>query len=77
MTDVIDVHDLPKEQATLLKEFAEFLRKKFKSNQFVKEEREKEKEWSKLAITSFTIDWENEKDAVYDDWRKYYHVPER
>jgi len=30
------------------------------------------KEWSALATTSFNKDWENEKDAIYDNWEKHY-----
>lgn len=37
-----------------------------------KEETAKEKEWPALAATSFTGDWENEKDAIYDNWEEQY-----
>jgi hypothetical protein len=37
-------------------------------------EEEKDKEWSKLAITGFAKDWDNEKDAIYDDWKRHYHI---
>jgi hypothetical protein len=78
MTETVDVHDLPEEQASLVQEFVEFLRRRRQKNkQTLKEEKEKNKEWSKLAMTSFAKDWENEKDAVYDRWREHYHVPER
>ena len=78
MTKNIDVHDLPDEEIKLLQEFVEFLRKRLKTKHLLKEEEEKDKdkEWSKLAITSFTKDWENEKDAIYDAWREHYHVSE-
>ncbi len=39
-----------------------------------KEETAKEKEWPALAATSFTLDWENEKDAIYDNWEAQYHI---
>lgn len=32
-----------------------------------KEEKAEAEEWSKLAITSFAKDWENEKDDIYND----------
>lgn len=70
MSDVIDVHDLPEEQVKLVEKFIEFLRKE----QLIQEEKQKEEDWTKLAISSFTEDWDNEKDAVYDDWRELYHV---
>ena len=78
MTEIVDVHDLPEEQASLVQEFVEFLRRRRQKNkQTLKEEKEKNKEWNKLAVTSFARDWENEKDAAYDQWRERYHVPER
>ena len=32
--------------------------------------------WTKLSEASFAIDWDNEKDAVYDNWRELYGVRE-
>jgi hypothetical protein len=76
MNDMIDIHDLPKEQKNLIHDFVEFLRRKSRTHSS-REEQEKENEWSSLAISSFAKDWDNEKDALYDDWREHYHVPER
>lgn len=75
--DAIDVHDLPEAEAAIVAEFVEFLRTKLKMKRMIKEEPQGEKEWSELAVSSFASDWENEKDAVYDNWRRHYHVPER
>ncbi len=36
----------------------------------------KEKDWMHLGIRSFQRDWDNEEDAVYDEWRKHYGVSE-
>lgn len=77
MGDTINVHDLPEDQVGLVQEFVDFLRRKLKTKQFAKEEEEKDKDWSKLAMTSFAKDWENDKDAIYDNWKECYHVPER
>ena len=77
MSDLIDIHDLPKEQKNLIYEFVEFLRRKCRIDQSIREDREKEKEWSSAAISSFAKDWDNDKDALYDNWREHYHVPER
>ena len=30
--------------------------------------------WTKLSEVSFARDWDNEKDAVYDNWRELYGV---
>lgn len=76
MGKIIDVHDLPVDQIKLVQEFVEFLREKLKAKQFIQEEEEKDKEWSQLAMTSFAEDWENDKDAIYDNWREHYHVSE-
>jgi excisionase family DNA binding protein len=32
--------------------------------------------WTKLSEESFARDWDNDKDAVYDNWRELYGVPE-
>ena len=65
--DSIDVHDLPEDQAQLLASFVEFLRER-------REALAQEKDWSGSAITSFAADWENNEDAIYDNWREHYHV---
>jgi hypothetical protein len=31
--------------------------------------------WTKLSEASFATDWDNEKDAVYDNWKSRYGVP--
>jgi len=31
--------------------------------------------WTELSEASFASDWDNEKDAVYDDWKNRYSVP--
>ena len=33
-------------------------------------------EWMRLGLRSFQQDWDNEEDAIYDDWRKHYDVSE-
>ena len=32
--------------------------------------------WARLSEASFAEDWDNEKDAVYDNWREIYGVRE-
>jgi hypothetical protein len=72
----IDVRDLPEDQAQLIAAFVEFLRRKLREAQEMKEAEVQDREWSAGAATSFAKDWENEQDAIYDNWREYYHVPE-
>jgi hypothetical protein len=74
--DSIDVRDLPEEQAQLVSEFVEFLRQKLGTAQAVPEEEAAEQGWGEAAAMSFAKDWDNEQDAVYDNWREHYHVPE-
>lgn len=74
MSNVIDIHDLPEEQVKLVEKFVEFLRKEFNTEKLNIEEKQKEEDWAKLSISSFAEDWDNEKDAVYDNWREHYHV---
>ncbi len=44
------------------------------TKEFISEEEQRYKQWDSLAISGFAEDWENEKDAIYDNWEKYYHV---
>ena len=37
----------------------------------------KELDWACIPTASFTEDWDNDQDAVYDDWRERYGVRER
>jgi hypothetical protein len=74
--DHIDVHDLPEEDARLLATFVEFLRRQ-KQEQALQEAEAEERDWSAGAGTSFARDWDNNEDAIYDNWREHYHVPER
>jgi len=37
---------------------------------------DQDRDWFALAIDGFAKDWENEKDAEYDQWRKRYGIPE-
>ena len=32
--------------------------------------------WTRLSEAAFWEDWNNDKDAVYDNWREIYGVPE-
>jgi hypothetical protein len=33
-----------------------------------------EEEWRELGMNRLEEEWDNEKDAVYDDWRRLYGV---
>ena len=44
------------------------------TKEFISEEAQRYKQWDSLAISGFAEDWENQKDAIYDNWEKYYHV---
>ncbi|HFD39224.1 MAG TPA: hypothetical protein ENJ31_05170 [Anaerolineae bacterium] len=33
--------------------------------------------WSALGLESFQRDWDNDEDAIYDNWREYYGVSSR
>lgn len=74
--DSIDVHDLPEEQAQMLAAFVEFLRRQ-RQEDAAREDLIHERDWAAVAAPSFTKDWDNEEDAIYDNWREHYHVPER
>jgi hypothetical protein len=72
----IDVRDLPEDHARLVAAFVEFLRHKLRTSQAVTEGEAEEQEWGAGAVTSFTKDWDNEQDAIYDDWKERYNVSE-
>ena len=74
--DSIDVHDLPEEQAELVAAFVEFLRRK-QQETAMREAPAQERDWAAVAASSFAKDWENEEDAIYDNWQEHYHVPKR
>ena len=44
------------------------------TNEFIREEEQRDNHWGSLAISGFAEDWENQKDAIYDNWENYYHV---
>ena len=74
--DSIDVHDLPEEQAQLLAAFVEFLRQHGQETA-TQDALAQEQGWAALTEQSFANDWDNEDDAIYDNWREHYHVRER
>ena len=71
--EYIDVHDLPEEQARLVASFVEFLRKSQREHP---DATIQERDWQTASIASFVKDWENDEDAIYNDWRKHYHMQE-
>ena len=74
--DRIDVHDLPEEQAQLVAAFVEFLRRQ-RQEQTTHKALAQERDWAAGSVPSFGKDWDNEADAVYDNWQEHYHVPQR
>ncbi|MGH8067653.1 MAG: hypothetical protein ACRERE_20975 [Candidatus Entotheonellia bacterium] len=72
----IDVRDLPEDQAQLVAAFVEFLRLKLYTSRTVTEAEGEEQGWDAAAVTSFAKDWDNEQDAIYDNWKERYDVPE-
>ncbi len=36
-----------------------------------------EEDWQQLALSTFEKEWDNEEDAIYDNWRMHYGVPTR
>ena len=70
----IDVHDLPEEQVQLVAAFVEFLRGWQRTDQ---DSTEQEHDWQTASLASFAKDWDNDQDAIYDNWQEHYHVPQR
>ena len=67
--DSIDVRELPEAQAQLVAEFVAFLRQKIGTARAVPEEEADEQGWGEAAAMSFAKDWDNGRDAVYDNWQ--------
>ena len=67
----IDVHDLPEDQAKLVAAFVEFLRG---LQQTTQDTSTQDQDWQRASVASFADDWDNEQDAVYDNWQQHYHV---
>ena len=40
-------------------------------------ETEDNADWMNLSLSSFQKDWDNPEDAIYDNWRELYDIPER
>ncbi len=38
---------------------------------------DEEKDWQALGLSAFEVDWDNDEDAIYDNWRTHYGVPAR
>lgn len=38
---------------------------------------DEESDWHALSLTAFDADWDNPEDAIYDNWRELYGIPER
>ena len=72
----INGRDLPEDQAQLVAAFVEFLRHKLHASWTVTEEEGEEQGWGAAASMSFAKDWDNEQDAIYDDWKERYNVSE-
>jgi hypothetical protein len=70
----IDVHDLPEDQAQFIVAFVTFLREWQRTQH---DETAQEHDWTVGSVASFAKDWNNNEDAVYDNWQEHYHVQER
>ena len=41
------------------------------------QEIDEEADWLKLSLSAFEKEWDNDEDAIYDNWREIYGVPTR
>ena len=67
MIDHIDVHDLSPENVRYVQHIVDELKAKSRSE-------DADKDFAMISVASFEKDWENEKDAVYDNWKERYRV---
>jgi metal-responsive CopG/Arc/MetJ family transcriptional regulator len=40
-------------------------------------EKEESDSWSAMSLSAFEKEWDNDKDAAYDNWRELYEVKSR
>lgn len=40
-------------------------------------ETDKEADWHNLSLSTFEAEWDNDEDAIYDNWRQLYDIPAR
>lgn len=45
--------------------------------QEIDKEIDEDLDWQELSLSAFEKDWDNEEDAIYDNWRTHYGVPAR
>jgi hypothetical protein len=38
---------------------------------------DEEADWHNLSLSAFEAEWDNEEDAIYDNWRQLYGIPAR
>jgi hypothetical protein len=74
MSEEIDLKDLPEDEKNLVRDFITLLKNRREAGQHAQE---LEREWGALTTSGFASDWDNEKDAVYDNWKELYHVQTR
>lgn len=74
MNEEFDVKDMPEDEKNLIKDFIALLRNRREAK---KHAEEPEKDWGALITSGFANDWDNEKDAEYDNWKERYHVHTR
>lgn len=43
----------------------------------LRQEIDEETDWQQIGLSSFETEWDNEEDAIYDNWRELYGVPTR
>lgn len=80
----VDVHKVVSEKVSeILKESRQFppverlTLAKLLLESVLAEELDAGAEWSALGLEAFQREWDNEEDAIYDNWREHYGVPAR
>ena len=77
MSEAIDVRDLTEDEVATVKGIIQNMRRRHVAAQVQAANTQAEHDWSALSVAAFAEDWDNDKDAIYDNWRELYGVPER
>jgi len=64
--NAIDVSGLSEQELQVIQNMVDLLRQKSIE--------ENKSSWSDLAQNSFALDWDNEKDDIYNNWQEQYSV---
>lgn len=77
MGEAIDLRDLTDAEVAFVKGIVERMRQRHETTEAQETGPKGESEWGALSAAAFAEDWDNEQDAIYDNWRERYSLAEK